>query len=60
MSLVRLAKKYLTPPPTSTDVERLFSVAGNILTEERNSLLPENVDKLLFLKENIRNLNFEL
>lgn len=60
LSLVRLAKKYLTPPPTSTDVERLFSVAGNILTEERNSLLPENVDKLLFLKENIRNLNFEL
>lgn len=60
LSLAKLAKKYLTIPPTSTDVERLFSVAGNILTEERNSLLPENVDKLLFLKENIRNLNFKL
>ena len=60
LALVQLAKKYLTPPPTSTDVERLFSVAGNILTEERNRLLPENVDRLLFLKENISNLNFEL
>ena len=60
LALARLAKKYLTPPPTSTDVERLFSVAGNILTDERNPLLPENLDKLLFLKENIFNLNFKL
>lgn len=59
-SLAKIAKKYLTPPPTETDVERLFSVAGNILTDERNRLLPENVDKLLFMKENIRNLNFKL
>lgn len=60
LSLVKLAKKYLTPPPTSTDVERLFSVAGLILTNKRATLLPENVDKLLFVKENLRNLNFEL
>ena len=60
VALARMARKYLTPPPTSTDVERLFSVAGNILTAERNRLLPENVDKLLFLKENIANCNFKL
>ena len=59
-ALARLAKKYLTPPATSTEVERLFSVAGNILSDERNSLKPENVDKLLFLKENLRNLNYKL
>ena len=54
LSLVKLAKKYLTPPPTSTDIERLFSVAGLILTDKRAKLLPENADKLLFLKENLR------
>ena len=28
LSLCKLAKKYLTPPPTSTNCERLFSIAG--------------------------------
>ena len=60
LALAKLAKKYLTPPPTSTDVERLFSVAGLILSDERNRLLPENVDKLLFIKENIRNKIFKI
>ena len=54
-----MAKKYLTPPATSTDVERLFSTAGDILTKERNRLLPENLDKLLFCKENFPLINFQ-
>ena len=60
LKLAKLAKKYLSPPPTSTDVERLFSIAGSILTDERNRLLPDNLDKLLFLKQNIQLLNFKL
>jgi hypothetical protein len=59
-ALARLAKQFLTPPPTSTDIERLFSVAGNILTDERNRLLPVNVAKLLFMRENIMNYNYIL
>ena len=59
-ALARLAKQYLTPPPTSTDVERLFSVAGNILTDDRNRLLPANVEKILFMRENIVNYNYSL
>ena len=59
-ALARLAKKFLTAPPTSTDVERLFSVAGNILCDERNRLLPSNAASLLFMRENITNYNYQL
>ena len=51
-ALFRLAKKYLTPPPTSTNVERLFSTAS-LISEKRPWLLPENLEKLLFLRENL-------
>jgi len=50
-ALVALAKRYLTPPATSTAVERLFSAAGLIMDSKRNKLCPTFVDKLLFLRE---------
>ena len=53
-------RKFLTPPPSSTDVERLFSVAGLIAADNRARLAPETLEKLLFLCENILVLNFEL
>ena len=59
-ALSRLAKKFLTPPATSTDVERLFSVTGNILCDERNRMLPDNVEKLLFMRSNLENYNFQM
>ena len=31
-----LAKVYLTPPPTSADVERLFSSGSHVLNKFRN------------------------
>ena len=55
----KLAEYYLTPPATSVDVERLFSTAGDVLTDERNRLKPENASKILFLKENLPNVNFQ-
>ena len=45
------SNRYLTPPATSTAVERLFSAAGMIMEAKRNKLLPKYVDKLLFLRE---------
>ena len=45
------SNRYLTPPATSTAVERLFSAAGLIMDAKRNRLSPTFVDKLLFLRE---------
>ena len=50
LALCKLARKYLTPPPTSTNCERLFSVAGMVMDEKRANLLPENLDMILFFK----------
>ena len=58
-ALARLAKKYLTPPPTSTCVERLFSTASNII-DDRPRLLPDNLEKLLFLRENLTKKNIDI
>ena len=59
LSLCNLAKKFLTPPPTSTDVERLFSTAA-LIVDDCPRLLPENLEKLLFLKENLKFSNIKL
>ena len=54
-----LAKIYLTAPPSSCDVERLFSTASEILNKRRNKLLPCNAEKLLFVHENISKVNYQ-
>lgn len=60
LALCRIARQYLTPPPTSTNCERLFSVAGQIMDEKRARILPENLEKILFLRENILVCNYSL
>ena len=52
-----LAKQFLCITSTSVPIERLFSSAGNLLSERRSRLSPENVEKLLFLYENNKLLN---
>ena len=54
-----MAEIYLTPPPTTTDMERLFSTAGDIITKEWNRLLPATAERLLFLRENLPRINFK-
>ena len=48
----RLAKIYLGIPATSVPSERVFSTAGDIISAQRSALLPQHVDKLIFLKKN--------
>lgn len=41
-------------PATSASAERIFSEAGNVITEKRSQLLPQNVQYLVFLHHNNR------
>ena len=52
--LAQLARKYLAPPCTTVPSERLFSTAGNIVTDKRTRLDIDKVEMLLFLNKNVR------
>ncbi|KYN08248.1 Zinc finger BED domain-containing protein 1 [Cyphomyrmex costatus] len=47
--LYEIALKYLVIVGTSVPCERLFSKAGNIITEKRNRLKGKRVSKIIFL-----------
>lgn len=57
--LSSLALKYLSSPSSTAASEKLFSQAGNILTESRNRLSPDRLDMLLFLNRNLHLVNFD-
>lgn len=48
-----LAKKFLCIPATSVPSERVWSSAGQIMTDRRCRLKPENMDKQLFINSNL-------
>ena len=51
---------FRAPPPSSTNVERLFSYGGLVATDHRSSLSGEKLDQILFLRENTLMVNFDL
>lgn len=51
--LSSVARRFLSAPPTSVASERLFSSAGDVLTDSRSRLLPEKAEMLIFLKVNL-------
>lgn len=53
-NLAVLAKSYLAIPATSVPSERVFSTAGDIVTATRSALSTDSVDKLVFLKKNLK------
>ena len=51
-----LVRKYLSAPPASTSVKRLFSVARNTVNTKSLSPKPENLESNIFLNYNLRAL----
>jgi len=59
-ALLKVVRRHLTPPPSSTNVEKLFSNGGLVATDRRSSLSEEKLDQILFLRENALMANFDL
>ncbi len=51
--LAECARKYHCIPASSAPSERLFSRSENLITQNRNSLNPNNVHMLLYLQEHL-------
>lgn len=56
----KLVRVYLCPPPSSVASERAFKVAKNVVGDNRVRLRPENLEMNLFLKYNLRALNYDV
>lgn len=57
LRLHKIAAKYLCIPGSSVPSDRLFSKAGQLVSERRNRLKPENIDTILFLNHNMKLLS---
>ncbi len=51
-NLQKLARKYLCTPGSSVPSERVFSTAGQLISERRSRITPQNIDMMLFLNKN--------
>ena len=54
----KLAKRFMSAPPSSVESERLFSIGGNIYSAKRNRLTSEHGESLMFLNFNLRAFGF--
>ncbi|XP_076298600.1 E3 SUMO-protein ligase ZBED1-like [Lasioglossum baleicum] len=52
--LSTVARRFLAIPATQVTSERLFSTSGNIVTNTRARLCPDNVEQLCFLHNNLK------
>jgi hypothetical protein len=51
-----VAKQFLAIPGTSAASERVFSIAGRVVTKKRASLKPETVQDIILLKSSWENV----
>ncbi|XP_065645229.1 E3 SUMO-protein ligase ZBED1-like [Hydra vulgaris] len=56
--LSEAARKLLCIPASSAPCERIFSAGGNIVSAKKTKLQPENVEKLIYIQQNIDRITF--
>ena len=54
--LAQMARKYLAIPAASAASERLYSVAGNTITDKRLRVTDDNAENITFLHSNQQHL----
>lgn len=52
----RVVRCYLCIPATETASERVFWSAGNIVSKKRQKLIPDHVEELVFLHQNLNKI----
>ena len=57
--LTKIARRYLSSPPTSVSSERVFSGAGNIYNDHRCRLTAEKAEMLLTIKYNLKLVGYK-
>jgi len=57
--IATIALKYLSAPVSSVASEREFKVARDLANGSRTRLKPDNVEKLLFLKHNLKAIGYD-
>ncbi|XP_005986354.1 zinc finger BED domain-containing protein 6 [Latimeria chalumnae] len=58
-ALTQVAIQYLSCPPSSVYSERMFSAAEAIVTDRGIAQSTENVERLTFIKMNLKNFQYE-
>ena len=57
--LFQAVQACLHLPATSVPAERIFSLAGNVVRSRRSKILPLNMNKMIFLKNNAKQVPAE-
>ena len=52
--LFQTVRTLLATPATSVPSERIFSEAGYVAHARRSRILPENLNKIIFIKRNLK------
>jgi hypothetical protein len=52
--VARVARIFLSIPASSVASERIFSAAGTVIGNRRSNLDPSQVERLVFLNQNLR------
>ena len=52
-ALLKVVRRHLTPPPSSTNVERLFSYGGLVATDHRSTLSGKSWTKFSFCEKTL-------